>query len=231
MKFEIKFRNDIDNYTLVFLDKIKKITHFDIIFKLIEINNIEDKQKKDTYLSNLNRKYDYIIGTDALLDTKEQIIQHLCNLTFYMCQNEGKIDFLKAKINQQVIINKKLRHKIYISLIKKCNEQNKNETNNNKEIKEESDNNTEKKENFKVEIISHIKNQYLKSLEFNNVNEFIELLIQLEEDELNDYLEKLGDKFIIGNTEFYSEKEEISIRLFNLIIQKLKPKLKEVINI
>ena len=64
-------------------------------------------------------------------------------------------------------------------------------------------------------------------MEFNNVNEFIELLIQLEEDELNDYLEKLGDKFIIGNTEFYSEKEEISIRLFNLIIQKLKPKLKE----
>lgn len=79
MKFEEKFRNDLDNYTLVFLEKITKITHFDIIFKLININNIEDKTKKNTYLNNLNGKYDYLIGINELLDTNEQIMQHLSN--------------------------------------------------------------------------------------------------------------------------------------------------------
>lgn len=143
-----------------------------------------------------------------------------------MCQNEGKIDFLKDKISQQAIINKMLRHKIYISLIKKCNEQKKEESDNIIE-KKETDSNIEKQENYKEEIKSFIKKQYLNSLEFRNVNEFIELLIQLDEEDTNDYLEKLCDNFIIGNSEFYSENYQISIRLFNLIIQKIKPKLKE----
>ena len=46
-----------------------------------------------------------------------------------MCINEGNIEFLEKTISTQKVLNQKIKHKIYIELIKFCKE------NNNEQIK------------------------------------------------------------------------------------------------
>jgi len=43
MEFEIIFKNNINIYINKIVSKVKKISDFNIVLKLININNIEDK--------------------------------------------------------------------------------------------------------------------------------------------------------------------------------------------
>ena len=195
MNFEKIFRNCLDNYFMIFTDKIKKLSDFDIIFKLVKINELSDK--KSNYLEHLKNKYNLAIQ-DIELSEDENIIKNLVNIITFICLNEDKIDFLKEKIGKSKIINEKIKHRIYLELIKFCNQ------NKNKKIK-----------NF---IISHY-NEILQKKKLNELNDF---LINLTEEDANDFIEKIDDRYIIIENEFYSCEDSFNIKLFNLIKQKIK---------
>jgi aspartyl/asparaginyl-tRNA synthetase len=58
MNFEIIFKENIVEYINKITSKIKTISDFELIIKLINIKNISEK---NIYLDSLNKKYDTII--------------------------------------------------------------------------------------------------------------------------------------------------------------------------
>lgn len=115
-EFEKIFKFDLKNYILKILNKIKKITDFDIIIKLINLNNLGNE--KSTYLSLLKSKYKMAIKSSELSNNNEVLIKSLANLTNFICVNEDKIDFMNETIKKSDIIDLKMKHKIYLELIK-----------------------------------------------------------------------------------------------------------------
>lgn len=117
MKFEQLFEKNLDNFLLIFTNKIKWISDFDIIFKIINIKELGEKKK--TYLEQLKNKYNIIINANFnnLSENDENLIKSLANLTTFMCINEGNIEFLEKTINTSKVLNPKIKHKIYIELI------------------------------------------------------------------------------------------------------------------
>ena len=202
MKFEKIFENNLDNFLLIFTNKIKKISDFNTIFKLININELGSQ--KVTYLKQLKNKYNIVIKTkpNDLSEEDENLIKSMVNLITFICINEGKIDFLK-EIDKSSIINQKIKHKIYIELIKFC------KGNTNKQIKD-----------F---VIKH----YSGTLEPENLNEFIDFLVNLSIDDANDFIENLEEKYNIIEKEFYSPGINLNIKLFNELLNKQKLNLKD----
>ncbi len=203
MKFEKKFGNNLNNYLLLFTNKIKKISDFDIVFKLIDIKELGSK--KDTYLKQIKNKYRLAIITQArqLNEKDENLIKNMVNLTTFICINEGKIDFLKKEISESKIINQRIKHKIYIELIKFCKE------NKNEQIK-----------NF---IIKH----YSGTLKQENLNDFIDFIINLSEDDANNFIEDIDVKYYIVEKDFYSSDKNLSVQLLNELLYKQKLDLKD----
>ena len=58
MNFELIFRQNISEYIDKIISKIKTISNFYNIIKLINLKNIEDLGKIDIYLNFLNKKYE-----------------------------------------------------------------------------------------------------------------------------------------------------------------------------
>ena len=199
MKFEKIFEIKLENFLLTFTNKIRKISDFDKIFKIININELGDKKK--AFINQLKRKYNIAIKADInnLSESDENFIKSLVDLTIFMCLNEGNIDFLENTINKSKIINKKIKHKIYIEIIKFC------KINKNEKIK-----------NFIISI-------YIGELKQANLSEFIEFLVNLNENDANDFIENLDNKYYIIEKEFYAKGINLNIRLLNelLIVQKL----------
>lgn len=100
-------------------------------------------------------------------------------------------------ISKSLKINGKIKHKIYIELIKLCKE-----------------NNNEQINNFIISI-------YSGALKIENLHEFIDFLINLQEEDAKDFIDKLDDKYIIIEKEFYSQGKSLNIQLLNLIKQNL----------
>ena len=198
MKFEKIFENDIENFFTVFTKKIKKINHFNIILDLININDLGSK--KLSYLKKLKNSYKNIIMNSRLSENDENLIKTLTNIASFICVNEGSIEFLDKMISKSTIINGKIKHKIYLELIKFCKE------NNNEQIKK------------------YIILNYSGTLKSGNLNEFIEFLVNLKEEDAKDFIEKLDDKYLIIEKEFYSQGKSLNIQLLNLIKQNLNLK-------
>ena len=167
MKFEKIFEANLDNFLLVFTNKIKKISDFDSIFKLININELGGR--KENYLNQLKNKYKLAIIAKAndLSEKDENFIKSMVNLITFICINEGKIEFLENEINKSKVINQKIKHKIYIELIKFCK--------------------TNKNEQIKTFIIEH----YTGTLKPENLDEFIDFLVNLSADDANNFIENL----------------------------------------
>ena len=167
MKFEKIFEANLDNFLLVFTNKIKKISDFDSIFKLININELGGR--KENYLNQLKKKYKLAIIAKAndLSEKDENFIKSMVNLITFICINEGKIEFLENEINKSKVINQKIKHKIYIELIKFCK--------------------TNKNEQIKTFIIKH----YTGTLKPENLDEFIDFLVNLSADDANNFIENL----------------------------------------
>ena len=201
MKFEKIFKDDIDNFYLIFTNKIKKINDYNIILQLIDINSLGDS--KSDYLKQLKNKYNIVIKDGELTENNENLIKVLANLINYICINENKIDFLKDSISKSKKINEKIKHKIYIELIKICNKCN----NCNKE-----------------EMKKFIKLHYYGALNSENLLEFINFLENLTEEDSNDFIQNIDNKYIIIESEFYSSERNLNIELFNMIKQKLNIK-------
>lgn len=98
MEFEKIFEEDLGNYLLALEKKIHKITDFDIILELININKL-GTTTKSKYLKDLNNKYNIVIRESKLSDSNEKIIKSLANLTYFMCANEDNLNFLEKTIN------------------------------------------------------------------------------------------------------------------------------------
>ena len=73
MKFEIIFKENISEYIDKIMSKIKTISNFDNIIKLINIKNIEELGKIDKYLNLLNKKYENIIKYKINILTGEEL--------------------------------------------------------------------------------------------------------------------------------------------------------------
>ena len=198
MKFEKIFKNDIDNFYLIFTNKIKKINDFNIILKLIDINSLGDS--KSDYLKQLKNKYNLVIKDGELTEHNENLIKALANLIYFICINEKKIDFLKENMSKSKKINEKIKHKIYIELIKLCNK-NKNE-----------------------DMKNFIKLHYYGALNSKNLLEFINFLENLTEEDSNDFIQNIDNKYYIIENEFYSSEKNLNIELFNFIKQKVNIK-------
>jgi hypothetical protein len=125
MKFEEIFAKDLSNYLVIITNKIKKISDFDIIFELININALGDL--KENYISILKNKYDLVGKIIASSENNQNLIKSLVNLTTYICINENKVEFLEQTISKSKYIDPNIKHKIYIGLINFCKE-NKGET-------------------------------------------------------------------------------------------------------
>ena len=195
MEFEKVFAHDLENYLLVLLNKIHTIADFDIIFMLIDINKLEDK--RNNYLKLLKNKYKNAIKSGEFLDFDEKLVKSLANLTYYICVNENKLDFLENNIKNSDRITNKFKHKIYIQIINICKE------NNNKKITE------------------FISDYYFSTINLETLKEFVEFLSCLSEEDFNNFIYRLDDKYIITEKEFYSQGESRNISLLNSMKQKL----------
>ena len=67
MNFELIFRNNISEYIDKIISKIKTISNFYNIIKLINLKNIEDLGKIDIYLNFLNKKYENSIRNEIIV--------------------------------------------------------------------------------------------------------------------------------------------------------------------
>ena len=165
MEFEKIFATDLKNYLLLFTNKLKKISDFDIIFQIINIDALGSE--KSTYLTQIKNKYLLVLKKSELSENDPNLIKSLVNLTTYICINENKIEFLEKIINKNKIIKPSVMHKIYIGLIKFCKE-NKNEST----------------KNIKNFIIKH----YIGSIQENKLKEFIDFIINFSEDDANNFI-------------------------------------------
>ena len=204
MEFEKIFANDLQNYLLVFTNKLKKITDFDIIFKMINIDALG--AAKNIYLKQIKNKYPLALKANELSENDPNLIKSLVNLTTYICVNENKVEFLEKTINESKIIKPSVMHKIYIGLINFCKE-NKNECT----------------KNIKNFIIKH----YTGSIQQEKLKEFIDFIINLNEDDANDFIEKIDDKYNIIEKDFYSPGINLNIQLINELLIKNKLNLND----
>ena len=199
MQFENIFAHVLKNYIMVITNKIKKISDFDIIFKLINIDALGDA--KGFYLQTLKNKYEIVDKSIISSENDENLIKSLVNLITYICINENKIEFLEDKINKSRYIVQNIKHKVYIGLINFCKE-----------------NNTQTITNIKNFIIK----QYTNSLKPEKLKEFIDFIINLSEDDANNFIENIDNKYNIIEKEFYSMGININIQLLNELLIKKK---------
>ena len=210
MKFEEIFEQDLNNYILILLNKIQKITDFDIIFELININNLGDN--KNTYLNMLKKKYELVINEIKSSDNFEKIINSLVNLTYFMCINEDNNNFLSKTIINSEKIDGEMKHKICLQLIKLCDEKSKDKK---QELTQSTTN---------VQIKKFISDKYfdsLRNLKLDDLRKFIEFLMNLSQEDANDFIENLKEKYSISNIEFYSIGNSFNIQLLSSIIKKI----------
>ena len=83
-----------------------------------------------------------------------------------------------------------------------------------------NENKNEKIKKFIIKIYSgKLKSEYL--------NEFIDFLVNLNENDSNDIIENLENKYYIVEKEFYSQGINLNIQLLNELLNKQKLNLKE----
>ncbi len=184
--FELKFKNQIDGFLLKIFDKIKNIEGLNNIIKLINTDNL--KNKKIDYLNLLYDKYDLLNINESINETEkeqekkiEKIIDSLAFMTNFLYKFENNFKFISDKIGN---LNKKIRYKIYIRLI------------------EEND--------VHSKLIEYIKDLYLKNLNEENIEYFLEFIKKLKITKKDDYISlmnKIADNYIIETADFFFLKQ------------------------
>ena len=193
MKFEEIFKFDLENFLLVFLNKIKNISDFDILLKLINIDFLDDK--KSFYLKSLKNKFHVVIKSNNITKDDEIKIKNLVNLSYYIYRHEEKIDFIKDEIDKSQMIDERIKSKIYLELMKLGIE------------------------NKEGNIIEHIKEVYPQALILKDLNEFILYLMNFKEEERENIIDNIDNQFYITEKDFYSCGESQNIKLFKSITE------------
>ena len=185
-KFEQLFRNKIESYLSKFVEKIEKISHFSNILDLINSKELNDKKTK--YLFLLNNKYENFIEKPDSFQKEEieDIINALSKLTYFFYNNEKSIKFLKNKIDK---LDKSIKNKIYINLVKKYSDE---------EIKD---------------LKEYINEKYIENLKSQNLDDFILYLKEIKEDDFLNIMENINEKYLINRDIFFKNKKTIKINL------------------
>ena len=253
MDFENIFKNNIDDYIKKIFSKIKNISHFSSIIKLINIKNIENK---NIILEFLNKSYDNIIQkeivnlTDSKLNEAVKVVADLALINFTYEKNENKFHFIKNKIKN---LDKNIIPKIFFEIIKKLdiNKNEKEDIDENENIREHNkDNNITDFTKMKDFIFDEFSNKLDNNNDIDNILNFIDCLEEkfkndqkdsekkndddeeiegkekMNEKEIlkNEFLKKLIDKNLFTKEEFFSNNQNLKISLIYRLYEKGKIK-------
>ena len=193
-KFEDIFKDKLGDYIALLGSKITNILHFEIFLDLINKDKIGDKKK--SYEELLKNKYEVLITKYNSLENKEkEPYNKIISVLYKLLKffyDEGKLKSLVDKI--KIIKDENLKLEIFIKL---------SELNH-----------------------SDIK-KYLESIFFGEINSykydnFIRFLNNVNDEYYFKLMERLKDKYMITEEDFYSKSKSINIELcYNLKENKL----------
>ena len=121
MKFEKIFKSKISDFIREFTSKIKSISNFSTVIKLINLKRIKkfDNKSIKKFLDSLNKKYDDILqkGIEAGIDMKKEInvFTSLTLLYYTYDEKDKKLDFIKNEVKR---LPKKIIPLVHIEIIK-----------------------------------------------------------------------------------------------------------------
>ena len=218
MNFENIFKENIAEYINKILSKIKDISNFDTIIKLINIDNLEDK---NIFLDFLKKKYDNIIKKEIGLLTDGQlklnkagkVAAEIAIINYIYEIDNKRFDFIKKRIKK---LDKNIIPLIFIEIMKICIniEEKENETldEEDKDIEQKENQELEKKDkdvDFK-EMKEFIFDEFASKLEnFNDINLIINLIDCLEGKVENEQKEKEKEKIEQKDKEKEKRREEM----------------------
>ena len=191
-KFEKVFEQQIDDYILIFIPKITKFSHFIIVLKLLNIEDIGEK--KHIFIELLEQKYEYLVKdipklSNESLKEKEvkTLINNLSSLLYFFYKESG-LESLKKKI--KILCQNTLIVEIYINLYKLST----------------------KDEDIDVKI--YINDFFFKDLKEDKLKDLSRFLENLEKKEdYLDIMEKIGKNYIINESDYFSTENIIKIKL------------------
>ena len=192
--FEKIFEQQMDQYMLTLTTKIENFSDFLIITKLFNIDNINNKKLE--FIGLLEQKYNSLVKninkvTDKSLEEKEvkEMIKNLAELLNFFCKKTELDSFKKKieKLNQHI-----LKIEILIELYQLPN----NDEN--------------------LEIKSYIKDYFLKILKETQLKDVINFIKNLKnEEDYLDIMDKLSEKYMIDENDFFSSEKIIKIKLLS----------------
>ena len=243
MNFELIFKDSISDYIKKFMEKIKNISNFNAVIKLINVKNIEDK---NLYLKPLKQKYDNFISNEIGLLTDENlkeaihIVAKIAIINYSYETGNKKYDFIKERIQK---LDMKIIPLIYIEIINICF----NKVGKEKDVKkedEEKDNNLYESENkiideddididfsgMKQFIIDEFSNKLENEEHIKNIIKLIDCLEDIDKKNkenkevnmVNEFLEKLITKNQFTKEEFFSYSTNYKILLIYNLYKKKK---------
>ena len=250
MNFEKIFKINIEQYIKKLMSKVKTFADLDIIIKLINIDNISEKNK---FLDILNNKYVTIIKSEIelLTDkklTSNKILANIALINFMYEVKEKKLNFMKDKIKK---LDKNIITLIFNEIIKLIYERvNKNEEFNEEEEEEIDDKNEEFNEEEEEiddkndinynEMKEYIFNELINKIEnmsdINNIITFLDKLEEIPKNEqkkyikikkeaiIKEFLNELIEKYLFNKDEFFSNNMDIKILLLYKLYEKGKIK-------
>ena len=252
MNFEIIFKNNITEYIKKLIEKIKDISNFEPIIKLINIKNIEDK---NIFLEQLKKRYDNLISNEIGAFTNEKLIEAVHIVAKLAIMNyiygpqdkkEKKLDFINRRIKKK--LDKKIIPLIFIEIINLIF----NKGNRDNKTGEGEERNIDAKIEEEEEEYMHIDFNDLKTFIFdefskklddlNDIENIIKLIDCLEgknenkkednqninqtdsdkEKNVNEFLTKLMDKNLFTKDDFFSGKQDYRILLLCELYEKGK---------
>ena len=125
MNFEMIFKENISEYLDKIMSKIKTISNFDNIIRLINIQNIEVLGKTDKYLKSLNKRYENIIKdkinklNGEELNKSIKVVADLVIINYKCEKKEEKKKKVKEKDKVKDKIKGKDKEKKYFDFLEK----------------------------------------------------------------------------------------------------------------
>ena len=196
LEFEKMFKDNIIEFLIRMISKIKSISNFGTVLELINIKKIS---KVNEFYNLLKDKYENVIKiqidslTGEQLDEAIKIISKFVDIIFL---HEKNCNFIEQKINK---LDKNISHLIYNELIKRC-----------------------KGEIYKP-MKELIYQKFLNKLD--NIDNIIILIDSLGKQDKKIFLEELMKKCLFTKEEFYSNCENSKIFLLCELNEKEKLQL------
>ena len=161
MKFELIFKYNLAEYIKKLIDKIKAISNFEPIIKLINLDYIEDK---NILLEQLKKRYDLILSNEIGALTNEKLVEavhvvaKLAIMNYIYEPQEKKLEFINKRIKRK--LEKKIITLIFFEIINLVyNKRNK-------------DNKIEKGEEKNSDEKTEMEEEY-ENIDFNELKKFI----------------------------------------------------------